>query len=243
MARGPIIRAASSGCGWANWWRSPNHERLFLAAVNCSTGEEVEFESRETLAQPASAPRIVLMMAVIKFARLEWAIEKATELGVSSIVPVAAARCEARLIQAGGKRRGRWQRIAEEAAQQSRRLAPPSIEPPMPLIEALPKHDARLPIILDTDCPSLKKLAAGFRRKTKRGLRSTFESGLYVIDQRWMKSRRSQTPVTQAILPVDFPLATKPRPLCSTNGAPSGARLVPTSLSRTSPRHLVRKGG
>ena len=38
----------------------------------------------------------------------------------------------------------------------------------MPLMEALPKHDAQLPIILDTDCPPLKKVAAGFRRKTKR---------------------------------------------------------------------------
>ncbi len=145
-----------------------DHERLFLAAVSRSTGEEVEFEIRESLAQPASAPTIVLMIAVIKFARLEWAIEKATELGVSSIIPVVAARCEARLIQAAGKRHERWQRIAEEAAQQSRRLAPPSIEPPMPLIEALPKHDAQLPIILDTDCPPLKKVAAGFRRKAKR---------------------------------------------------------------------------
>ncbi len=145
-----------------------DRERLFLAAVSRSTGEEVEFEIRESLAQPASAPSIVLMMAVIKFARLEWTIEKATELGVSSIVPVAAARCEARLIRAAGKRHERWLRIAEEAAQQSRRLAPPSIEPPVPLREALPKHDAQLAIILDTDCPPLKDAATSFQRETKR---------------------------------------------------------------------------
>ena len=144
-----------------------DHQRLFLAAVSRSTGEEVEFEIRESLAQPASAPSIVLMMAVIKFARLEWTIEKATELGVSSIVPVAADRCEARLIQAAGQRRERWLRIAEEAAQQSRRLAPPSIEPPMPLLEAFPKHDTQLAIILDTDCPPLRKAVAAFQMKTQ----------------------------------------------------------------------------
>ena len=144
-----------------------DHERLFLAAVGRSTAEEVEFEIRESIAPPASAPRIVLMMAVIKFARLEWVIEKATELGVSSILPVVAARCEARLIQAAGKRRERWQRIAEEAAQQSRRLAPPSIEPPMPLMAALPKHDTQLAIILDTDCPPLRKAVAEFQMKTQ----------------------------------------------------------------------------
>ena len=144
-----------------------DRERLFLAAVSRSTGEEVEFEIRESLAQPASAPSIVLMMAVIKFTRLEWTIEKATELGVSSIVPVAADRCEARLIQAAGQRRERWLRIAEEAAQQSRRLAPPSIEPPMPLLEAFPKHDTQLAIILDTDCPPLRKAVAEFQMKTQ----------------------------------------------------------------------------
>ena len=144
-----------------------DHERLFLAAVSRSTGEEVEFEIKQSLAQSASAPRIVLMMAVIKFSRLEWAIEKATELGVSSIVPVAAARCETRLIRAGGKRRERWQRIAEEAAQQSRRLAPPNIEALTPLMEALRKYEVPLRIILDTDCPSLKRTAAGFQTKTK----------------------------------------------------------------------------
>ena len=143
-----------------------DQERLFLAAVSRSAGEGIEFEIKETLAPPPSAPTIVLMMAVIKFARLEWAIEKATELGVSSIVPLAAARCEARLIQTGGKRRERWQRIAEEAAPQSRRLAAPSIEPVTPL-EALSRHGAQLPIILDTDCPALKNAAGEFQTKTQ----------------------------------------------------------------------------
>ncbi len=144
-----------------------DHQRLFLAAVSRSTGEEVEFEIRESLARPTSAPSIVLMMAVIKFTRLEWAIEKATELGVSSIVPVIAARCEAGLIQAAAKRHERWQRIAEEAAQQSRRLAPPSIEPLTPLLKAFPKHDTQLAIMLDTDCPPLKKAVAEFQMKTQ----------------------------------------------------------------------------
>ena len=144
-----------------------DHERLFLAAVSRSTGEEVEFEIRESLGPPANAPRIVLMIAVIKFARLEWAIEKATELGVSSIVPVAAARCEARLIQAADKRHERWQRIAEEAAQQSRRLAPPSIEPPMPLQRrfrsmTLSRRSS------STLIASVEKGGGQLRRKTKR---------------------------------------------------------------------------
>lgn len=142
-----------------------DHQKLFLAAVTSSTSKEVEFEIRESLTPPAVVPRIVLGIAVVKFARMEWAIEKVTELGVCSVVPVHTSRCEARLIQTVTKRYERWQRIAEEAAQQSRRLAPPKIEPLISLVEMLAKHDSQLPIILDTNCPPLKRAAASFQGK------------------------------------------------------------------------------
>ena len=45
-----------------------------------------------------SAVRTTLLLAVVKFDAFEWALEKATELGVASIVPVAAARSEEGLI-------------------------------------------------------------------------------------------------------------------------------------------------
>jgi 16S rRNA (uracil1498-N3)-methyltransferase len=50
------------------------------------TPDRVEFELGEVLPQAAS-PRITLIMAVFKFDRMEWAIEKCTELGVTKIVP------------------------------------------------------------------------------------------------------------------------------------------------------------
>jgi 16S rRNA (uracil1498-N3)-methyltransferase len=96
----------------------------------------VEFELDEEIAGAAPA-QIALLLAVFKFDRMEWAIEKCTELGVSRIVPVISRRTDARLAAASTKRLERWQRIARQAAEQSRRAAPPEIAAPVRLAEVL----------------------------------------------------------------------------------------------------------
>jgi 16S rRNA (uracil1498-N3)-methyltransferase len=68
------------------------------------------------------------LLAVVKFDALEWALEKATELGVNRIVPLAAARSEKGLLAAAGKRAERWKKILFESSQQSRRVRLPVIE-------------------------------------------------------------------------------------------------------------------
>ena len=85
----------------------------------------VEFALLEPL--PARQPRLrtTLLLAIVKFDRFEWSLEKATELGVAEIVPLAAARSEKALVRAAAKRAERWQKILVESAQQSRRLQPP----------------------------------------------------------------------------------------------------------------------
>ncbi len=106
--------------------------------VEFDLGEEV---SRSSLAE------ITLVLAVFKFDRLEWAIEKCTELGVSRIVPVIARRTDSHLAAASAKRAERWQRIARQAAEQSRRDAPPEITAPIKVAEAL-NFPATLRIVL-----------------------------------------------------------------------------------------------
>ena len=64
---------------------------------------------------------------------MEWAIEKCTEIGVARIIPVIARRTDAHLAAAAAKRHERWQRIARQAAEQSRRAAPPEIAAPIKL--------------------------------------------------------------------------------------------------------------
>ncbi len=85
--------------------------------------------------KPFDDPKITLVLAIFKFDRMEWAIEKCTEIGVARIIPVIARRSDAHLAAAAVKRHERWQRIVRQAAEQSRRSAPPEIAVPVKLKE------------------------------------------------------------------------------------------------------------
>jgi 16S rRNA (uracil1498-N3)-methyltransferase len=97
--------------------------------------ERVEFELGEEISAGSPA-EIILVLAIFKFDRMEWAIEKCTELGVSRIVPAIARRTDSRLAAASVKRVQRWERIARQASQQSRRAAAPEIAAPIKVSEA-----------------------------------------------------------------------------------------------------------
>lgn len=97
--------------------------------------EEVEFELGAAM-EPDRLLEISVLLSIYKFDRLEWAIEKLTELGVARILPVVSRRTERHLGTAAEKRVERWRKIALEAAQQSRRAKPPEILVPMPLQKA-----------------------------------------------------------------------------------------------------------
>jgi 16S rRNA (uracil1498-N3)-methyltransferase len=96
----------------------------------------VEFELGEPVSTSGTA-NITLLLAIFRFDRVEWAIEKCTELGVSRIVPTIARRTDSHLAAASMKRSERWRRIALQAAEQSRRTAPPEIAGPWKLQEAV----------------------------------------------------------------------------------------------------------
>ena len=96
--------------------------------------DRVEFELREAVAAGPTLD-LTLLTSVFKFDRMEWAIEKATELGVAAIVPVIARRTDKHLAHAAMRRAERWRRIAHEASQQSRRSDVPAIEDPTRLAE------------------------------------------------------------------------------------------------------------
>jgi 16S rRNA (uracil1498-N3)-methyltransferase len=97
--------------------------------------DRIEFAlgAKQHLKLRSAAPKITLALAIFKFDRMDWAIEKCTEIGVARIIPVIARRTDAHLASAAGKRRERWQRIVRQAAEQSRRPAPPEIAAPVKL--------------------------------------------------------------------------------------------------------------
>jgi len=117
-----------------------NH-RVWLATVETAHKNLVRFRVTDEIDAGAPLPEVTLFLALIKFERFEWAVEKAVELGVTRIVPVNAARSERGLSEGAQKRVERWRRIAHEASEQSRRLSAPEIEAPMKMTEAL-KHSA-----------------------------------------------------------------------------------------------------
>ncbi len=124
--------------------------------------DAVEFTLLEPL--PARQPSVhtTMLLAIVKFDRFEWSLEKATELGVGEIVPLAAARSEKELIRAAVKRAERWQKILLESAQQARRLRPPVLRL-TPGLAARPQNafreeKAALKIVLSerSDAPALR---------------------------------------------------------------------------------------
>jgi 16S rRNA (uracil1498-N3)-methyltransferase len=102
--------------------------KVWLARIEKAGRDRVEFALVEEVLAHKPALQLTLLLAVVKFDAFEWAIEKATELGVSTIVPLAAARSEKGLLAAAEKRAERWRKILMEASQQSRRLSVPDLE-------------------------------------------------------------------------------------------------------------------
>jgi len=111
--------------------------RAWLVEVETARKDLVRFRVIEEIDAGPELPETTLYLALIKFERFEWAAEKATELGVTRIVPVESSRSERGLFEGARKRVERWQRIAREASEQSRRLRAPEVAAPMRLAEAL----------------------------------------------------------------------------------------------------------
>ena len=109
---------------------------LHRAEVASVQEDEVVFTLHEEH-EAEAALDVRLLLAVFKFDHMEWAIEKATELGAPRITPVLARRTEKHLAQAASKRVERWRRIVREASQQSRRTNVPEVDEPTPLKKVL----------------------------------------------------------------------------------------------------------
>jgi 16S rRNA (uracil1498-N3)-methyltransferase len=121
--------------------------RVFHAQVASAAPHEVQFALIEELTADPAMP-VTLVMSIYKFDRMEWAIEKATELGVAAIAPVIARRTDKHLALAAGKRVERWRRIAHEASQQARRSDVPAIHDPLALCDRIRAASSATRIVL-----------------------------------------------------------------------------------------------
>ncbi|MFL6212010.1 MAG: 16S rRNA (uracil(1498)-N(3))-methyltransferase [Pyrinomonadaceae bacterium] len=117
--------------------------------------------------RPESPLRLTLAVALLKGEKFDTVVQKATELGVVRIVPVATVRADVRL-QAGrdaSARVARWQRLALEAAKQSGRAFVPTVAAPLSLSD----------LLMDEERAGNARLL--FTERDGRGLRETINEG------------------------------------------------------------------
>lgn len=125
-----------------------DNQKVYLAEVESARKDLVAFAIIDQIEPRQAVVRTTLLVSLIKFERLEWMIEKTTELGVEQLIPVEAERSEKGLAKAAEKRLTRWNRIAREASEQSRRARLPVLAPPVSLTEAL-QHRADYRYVLE----------------------------------------------------------------------------------------------
>ena len=112
--------------------------------------KSVRVELTEQLpGQPDSPLRVHLGQGLSRGERMDWAIQKATELGVAEITPIVSERCEVRLKdERADKRLAHWQQVAISACEQCGRSSVPLIHPPLLLADWLTQGDAELKLVL-----------------------------------------------------------------------------------------------
>ena len=138
-----------------------------LARVEKVARERIDFGLLDEI--PSNEPKLHLnlLLSIVKFDSFEWALEKATELGLSVIVPLAAARSEKSLIDAAEKRAVRWQKILMESAQQSRRMRVPQLLSALRPAQAFTLNESDLKLLLSErhDAPPLRAVLSNSHPK------------------------------------------------------------------------------
>jgi 16S rRNA (uracil1498-N3)-methyltransferase len=100
--------------------------------------------------EPAPRLRLHLAQSMIKGDRLDFVLQKATELGVTDVWLVETQRTEVHIEGPRvARRESHWQGIVGSATEQSGRLRPPTVHPPIALTDLLQQRPAEQLLLLD----------------------------------------------------------------------------------------------
>jgi len=132
-------------------WLVDEQGSSYLAEVEEVGRRQTRLLILEKKEASAGKLRLILAQALIKSKNMDLVIQKATELGVGVIVPVAAVRSVVRLDEGKAGKRARWSKIAGEAAKQSRRSDIPTIQTPQRFASFLQARDEARRFILCED--------------------------------------------------------------------------------------------
>ena len=122
----------------------------YLSEITAISKKVVSVELTEQVAGlPNSSLVIHLGQGLSRGERMDWAIQKATELGVTEITPLFTERCEVRLNdERAEKRLAHWRQIAISACEQCGRSRLPVIHPPKLVTEWIQALQADLKLVL-----------------------------------------------------------------------------------------------
>lgn len=146
--------------------------RHLTSALRMTAGQQIilfnglggEYSAELTLAKKGKASAVVtgfsaidresplqlhLAIGISRGERMDWIVQKATELGVNQITPLFSERCEVKLSgERLEKRLSHWQQVAISACEQSQRNRVPNINSAVSLQEWLSLCDAKLKLVL-----------------------------------------------------------------------------------------------
>ncbi len=132
-----------------------------LAAVTPARAEGRVLSAAPSAAEPPV--EVVLLQGLPKGDKMDWIVQKATEVGVGAIVPVLTERTVVSLSpDKARERQARWQRIAREAAKQSQRGRIPAVALPRPWPEAVSEW-AKAPMLVLWEGASPGTLRSGLQ--------------------------------------------------------------------------------
>ncbi|MCC6175497.1 MAG: 16S rRNA (uracil(1498)-N(3))-methyltransferase [Chloroflexi bacterium] len=142
-----------------------------IVRLEAVSGQAVSghMESRRP-SRPEPGLRVVLYQALVLREKFEVVLQKGTEVGVSTFVPVWCERSIVSKSDAIDERRlERWRRIVTEAAEQSERGTIPAVEPPLPFQAALTHALASGPTLIAWERERTRSLRAALRDTLPRG--------------------------------------------------------------------------
>lgn len=106
----------------------------YLAEIDSTEGGEVRLRVTEKLRDTEAQTRVTLYQGLPKADKMEWIVQKSTELGAAAIAPVAMIRSVVKLEgKDAAKKTERWQKIAREAVKQCARVNAPEVKMPRKL--------------------------------------------------------------------------------------------------------------
>jgi 16S rRNA (uracil1498-N3)-methyltransferase len=137
-AVGHLVRVLRAGIGaGCVLFNGDGHDYDARITAIGKRGVEVEILAARAI-DNESPLRITLLQALARGEKMDWILQKATELGVVGVIPVESERSEVKLDgERVGKRVAHWQSIVVAACEQSGRAIVPPVSPPRPLAHAL----------------------------------------------------------------------------------------------------------